>query len=113
MTTERAPVAGPQTTRGGRSGGGNRSLLEGLVDPRGGANNAMVQQLLRGNRSPFAAGEPQTPGNPGTGAAAGAGVLTAVDEDGEDDEDAPLPKEFEYFSDVDEDEDDEDDDDDE
>lgn len=108
VTTERAPVAGPQNTRGGRSGGGSRSLLEGLVDPRGGANNAMVQQLLRGSRT---RNEPQTPSNPGAGgAAAAAGVLTAVDEDGEDDEDAPTPKDFDYFSDVeDEDEDDDDD----
>lgn len=107
MTTERAPVAGQQSARGGRSGASGRSLLEGLVDPsRAGSNSAMMQQLLRSQgRSPFMV-DPQTPGN--GGAAAAAGVLTAVDEDGDDDEEAKVPKEFEYFSDGDDDDEDDD-----
>ncbi|KAF4977135.1 hypothetical protein FZEAL_6323 [Fusarium zealandicum] len=113
VTTERAPVAGQQNTRGGRSGGGQgRSILDGLVDPsRAGSNSAMIGQLLRSQgRSPFGHldAEPQTPGNGGSGAAAAAGVLTAVDEDNEGDEEAKTPGEFEYFTDG-EDEDDEDD----
>ncbi|KAF4469842.1 26s proteasome regulatory subunit n2 [Fusarium albosuccineum] len=110
VTTERAPVAGQQTGRGGRSGGQGRSLLEGLVDPSRGGNNAMIGQLLRNQgRSPFGHldAEPQTPGNSGSGAAAAAGVLTAVDEDNEGDEEAKVPKEFEYFTDGEDEDDDE------
>lgn len=112
VTTERAPVAGQQSGRNGagRSGQGNRSLLDGLIDGRGGTGNAMMDQLLRGQgRSPFGMVDPQTPvrgghDESGSGAAAAAAVLTAVDEDDEDDEDAPVPKKFEYFTDEDEDE---------
>ncbi|KAI5458240.1 armadillo-type protein [Mariannaea sp. PMI_226] len=104
VTTERAPVAGQTTGRGGRTAPGNRALIEGLVaDPsRAGSNSSMMQALLRSQgRSPFNLTDPQTPGNggSGSGAAAAAGVLTAVDEDGEGDEEATLPREFEYFSD--------------
>ncbi|KJZ75388.1 hypothetical protein HIM_05314 [Hirsutella minnesotensis 3608] len=105
VTTERAPVAGQQNTRGGgRSGGPGRSLLEGLVDPsRASTGNPVMDQLLRSQgRSPFGLPEPQTPagnvGSGGSGAAAAAGVLTAVDEDGEGDEEAQVPGEFDYFS---------------
>ncbi|KAK7416809.1 proteasome regulatory particle base subunit [Neonectria punicea] len=100
VTTERAPVAGQQNTRGPRLGRSGQSLLDGLVDPsRAGSNSAMMQQLLRSQApsAPFDL-DPQTPGR-GSGAAAAAGVLTAVDEDGEGDEEAKLPEEFEYFSD--------------
>lgn len=102
VTTERAPVAGQQTGRGGptRASAG-RSLLEGLA---GSTGNPVMDQLLRSQgRSPFGLVEPQTPGNPGgdsgSGAAAAAGVLTAVDEDNEGDEEAKTPNEFEYFTD--------------
>lgn len=113
VTTERAPVAGQQPGRGGagRSGQGNRSLLDGLIDGRGGTGSAMMDQLLRGQgRSPFGMVDPQTPvrgghDESGSGAAAAAAVLTAVDEDEEDDEDAPVPKKFEYFTDEEEDSD--------
>ncbi|KAM5350604.1 hypothetical protein ACJ41O_007109 [Fusarium nematophilum] len=112
VTIERAPVAGQQNTRGGRSGGQGRSLLDGLVDPtRAGSNTAMLGQLLRSQGRSFGhlEAEPQTPGNGGgSGAAAAAGVLTAVDEDNEGDEEAPKPRGFEYFTDgEDEDEDEE------
>ncbi|KAF5022562.1 hypothetical protein F66182_5395 [Fusarium sp. NRRL 66182] len=103
VTTERAPVAGQQPGRGGRSGGQGRSLLEGLADPsRSGPSNAMIGQLLRSQgRSPFGLldADPQTPG-----AAAVAEVLTAVDEENAGDEDAALPRAFEYFTDAEEDE---------
>lgn len=108
VTTERAPVAGQQPTgRSGRSGNTARSLLEGLVDSRGGSTgNPVMDQLLRSQgRSPFGLVDPQTPGGnggrdePGSGAAAAAGVLTAVDEDAEGDEEAQVPHEFEYFTD--------------
>ena len=109
VTTERAPVAGQQTGGpGGRAGRGNnaRSLLEGLVESRGGSTgNPVMDQLLRSQgRSPFGLVDPQTPGGnnndaPGSGAAAAAGVLTAVDEDAEGDEEAKVPNEFEYFTD--------------
>jgi 26S proteasome regulatory subunit N2 len=113
VTTERAPVAGQQNARGGRSGGQGRSLLDGIAESqRGGANSAMLGQLLRNQgRSPFGLldAEPQTPGgNAASGAAAAAGVLTAVDEDS-DDEEAKTPGEFEYFTDADAEDDDEDD----
>ncbi|PHH93237.1 hypothetical protein CDD83_9507 [Cordyceps sp. RAO-2017] len=109
VTTERAPVAGQQSARGGaggRSGGPGRSLLEGLVDPaRSSTGNPVMDQLLRSQgRSPFGLADPQTPGGHagsgamGSGAAAAAGVLTAVDEDGEGDEEAQVPGEFDYFS---------------
>ncbi|RGP71624.1 26s proteasome regulatory subunit n2 [Fusarium longipes] len=103
VTTERAPVAGQQNARGGRPGGQARSLIE-----RGGANSAMIGQLLRNQgRSPFGLldAEPQTPGGNASGAAAAAGVLTAVDEDS-DDEEAKTPGEFEYFTDAEDDDDD-------
>ncbi|KAK2679082.1 26S proteasome regulatory subunit RPN2, C-terminal [Fusarium oxysporum f. sp. vasinfectum] len=96
VTTERAPVAGQQTGRGGR-GGAQRAVLDSLAESRGGANSAMLGQLLRNQgRSPFGLldAEPQTPGGNASGAAAAAGVLTAVDEDSDDDEEAPVPKEF-------------------
>jgi len=113
VTTERAPVAGQQNARGGRSGGAQgRSLLDGLAEAqRGGAapNSAILGQLLRNNqgRAPFnLLDDPQTPGyRAGQGAAAAAGVLTAVDEDS-DDEEAKTPGEFEYFTDAEDDEDD-------
>ncbi|CEI39638.1 unnamed protein product [Fusarium venenatum] len=112
VTTERAPVAGQQTARGGRSGGQGRSLLEGIAESqRGGANSAMLGQLLRNSgRSPFGLldADPQTPGGNASGAAAAAGVLTAVDEDS-DDEEAKTPGEFEYFTDAEDDEDEDDD----
>ncbi|KAM4055997.1 proteasome/cyclosome repeat domain-containing protein [Hirsutella rhossiliensis] len=109
VTTERAPVAGQQSGRGGgggRSSGPGRSLLEGLVDPaRASTGNPVMDQLLRSQgRSPFGMADPQTPagnagsGAMGSGAAAAAGVLTAVDEDGEGDEEAQVPGEFDYFS---------------
>lgn len=102
VTTERAPVAGQQSTRGGgggRSGGQGRSLLEGLVDPRASTGNPVMDQLLRSQgRSPFADLDPSGDGGIGSGAAAAAGVLTAVDEDVEGGEEAEVPGEFEYFS---------------
>ncbi|UKZ75766.1 hypothetical protein TrVFT333_003460 [Trichoderma virens FT-333] len=107
VTTERAPVAGQQTGRGGagRSAGAGRSILEGISDSRGLSSvNPVMEQLLRSQgRSPFGL-DPQTPGGNGgadigSGAAAAAGVLTAVDEDGEGDEEAAVPNPFEYFSD--------------
>ncbi|KAG4263962.1 26S proteasome regulatory subunit N2 [Fusarium proliferatum] len=110
VTTERAPVAGQQTGRGGR-GGAQRAVLDSLAESRGGANSAMLGQLLRNQgRSPFGLldAEPQTPGGNASGAAAAAGVLTAVDEDSDDDEEAPVPKEFEYFTDAGEDDDEDD-----
>ncbi|KAF4992255.1 hypothetical protein FGRMN_7285 [Fusarium graminum] len=108
VTTERAPVAGQQNARGGRSGGQGRSILDslpGVADAqRGSSNSAMIGQLLRNQgRSPFGLldAEPQTPGNNGgSGAAAAASVLTAVDEDSDDDEEAKVPKDFEYFTDA-------------
>ncbi|KAF5665148.1 26s proteasome regulatory subunit n2 [Fusarium heterosporum] len=108
VTTERAPVAGQQNARGGRSGGQGRSILDSLPAvadaQRGSSNSAMIGQLLRNQgRSPFGLldAEPQTPGNNGgSGAAAAAGVLTAVDEDSDDDEEAKVPKDFEYFTDA-------------
>lgn len=112
VTTERAPVAGQQNARGGRSGGAQgRSLLDGLAEAQRGAapNSAILGQLLRNNqgRAPFnLLDDPQTPGyRAGQGAAAAAGVLTAVDEDS-DDEEAKTPGEFEYFTDAEDDEDD-------
>ncbi|KAK5993000.1 26S proteasome non-ATPase regulatory subunit 1 [Cladobotryum mycophilum] len=112
VTTERAPVAGQQNTRGGgaRAAASGRSLLEGLVDPaRGSTGNPVMDQLLRTQgRTAFGLADPQTPGGNnggmGSGAAAAAGVLTAVDEDGEGDEEASVPRPFEYFSDDEEDE---------
>lgn len=109
VTTERAPVAGQQNARGGRSGGPGRSLLDGITDAqRGGPSSAMLGQLLRNSgRSPFGLldADPQTPGGNASGAAAAAGVLTAVDEDS-DDEEAKTPNEFEYFTDAEDDDDD-------
>jgi 26S proteasome regulatory subunit N2 len=109
VTTERAPVAGQQNARGGRPGGQGRSLLDGIAESqRGGANSAMLGQLLRNSgRSPFGLldADPQTPGGNASGAAAAAGILTAVDEDS-DDEEAKTPGEFEYFTDAEDDEDD-------
>lgn len=104
MTTERAPVAGQQTGRGGagRTAGAGRSILEGIVDPNSRGVNPLMEQLLRSQgRSPFGGlVDPQTPGGDiGSGAAAAAGVLTAVDEDGEGDEEAGVPNAFDYFSD--------------
>ncbi|OBS18745.1 hypothetical protein FPOA_10473 [Fusarium poae] len=111
VTTERAPVAGQQNARGGRPGGQGRSLLDGIAESqRGGANSAMLGQLLRNSgRSPFGLldADPQTPGGNASGAAAAAGILTAVDEDS-DDEEAKTPGEFEYFTDAEDDEDDDD-----
>jgi len=113
VTTERAPLAGQQNARGGAggpSGGGSRSLLEGILDTGHLSSNPVMDQLLHSQgRSPFELGDPQTPGGNGSGAigsgaAAAAGVLTAVDEDGEGDEEAGIPSTFEYFSDGEEDE---------
>ncbi|OPB44667.1 26S proteasome regulatory complex subunit Rpn2 [Trichoderma guizhouense] len=102
VTTERAPVAGQQLGRGGRSAGGP-SILEGISDSGRGLSgvNPVMEQLLRSQgRSPFGLVDPQTPGaDIGSGAAAAAGVLTAVDEDGEGDEEATVPNAFDYFSD--------------
>ncbi|CAI6096201.1 hypothetical protein V2G26_008019 [Clonostachys chloroleuca] len=99
VTTERAPVAGAGTQRGGRGGG--RSILDGLVDPgRGSTGNSMVDQILRnaqGRNSPLASllDLPSTPGAPG---ATGAAYVPGLEDD-EDDEDANVPNEFEYYSD--------------
>lgn len=103
MTTERAPVAGQQPSRGGagRTTGSGRSILEGIVDPNSRGNPIMEQLLRSQGRSPFGGlVDPSTPGGDiGSGAAAAAGVLTAVDEDGEGDEEAGVPNAFDYFSD--------------
>lgn len=111
QTTERAPVAGQQSTRagaGGRSGGPGRSLLERLMEQsRRSSGNPAFEMLRNQGRSlmdqdPTGLRAPASralDGTMGSGAAAAAGVLTAVDEDGEGEDEARLPGEFEYFSD--------------
>lgn len=104
VTTERAPVVGAQTGRGGAQTSATQ-LLQSMEAARSRAGlGSELNEILR--LSAQAAREiPQgrsssTAGGDGSGAAAAAGVLTAVDEDNEGDEEAPKPADFEYFTDA-------------
>jgi len=117
VTTEKAPVAGPQAAGASGHRGGLAREQRNAMNLRGEqADIRSINELFRQSAqegggtlpgfgvldSSRSAPRPP-PRESGSGAAAAAGVLTALDEDNEGDEEAPVPGDFEYFTDPEED----------